>query len=92
MPCAEVKGRKLTSPCVPLLACILAPATGRVAANVAVGGPVPRLGLIEVIAIVFASTVVAGQNRALRYDHARARHTGLHLAAASRRSSPSRGR
>ena len=44
----------LTSPCVPLLVCILAPATGRVAANVAGGGPVPRSGLIEVIAIVFA--------------------------------------
>ena len=82
-----VVGLSTMAAVIPYAFCALA--TGLVAAYVAGGGPVPRLGLIEVIAFVFAVFTLYGcgrKGRALRHDHARARHTRLRLAAAPRRS------
>ena len=70
---------------VPYAFCALA--TGLVAAYAAGGGPVPRLTVIEVTAFVFSVFTLYGcgaRSRALRLHNARARHSGLRLAATSR--------
>jgi hypothetical protein len=51
-------------------------ATGLVAAYVAGGGPVPRLGPIELVALVFSAFTLYGcsaKSVSLRHDHACAR-------------------